>query len=508
MSQCVYFVEINKAFSICIKLRSLIMKSNKILSLAVASVLGMASTGVSAATTLDFSGTTAATASKYAEERMNVESATAMKLPDTVKFAFGTSLPATTERYIRIDLGGVKFKTSLTAPNNAIQSSDSNAFSTDTVSSGGNANNTYIVNTIKDDTGRTSADTFLVDFTAESFALTAKTITMQYRFYETETCAANPALATCAPLYDSGVKTIGEVTSAVKLTPTTTSDQTAVVKKEYKSFSETADVYLANLGKVQVSVDTSMYKETGTSVVASDIFGAETALVINGDFSVFRGAKSRVSFNSSIDCTSTTGTLLGGKDQTTNETTVAADMKSATIKVGSSATEYNLCLNSDEISPIPASAYTIDLVPVAAGGATVTGINQKGIAAGSIKRDGVQLQASFSSSLTATANRIICNNSSTTAAKIFSVEVFKNDGVTATLGAKATEINAGTVLEIPANGRLALQMTDLVTSLSAGTAFGIGLNIGGQPSQINCTYQLLLPGSDVQTVVQMWEYNY
>lgn len=463
------------------------MKSNKILSLAIAAVLAGAS-GVAAA--IDLSSTTATTPDYFAEELVSVESATAIKI-GTHTSKLGSAVPTTAPRYLRIDLGGLKFDNDGYSNKSSIVSVSGNG--TASFSSGAGAGQTHAIFSISaGNSAIADTETVTIDLTHEHLVLTGATPTLQYRMFETETCANNPTSTVCGTLYDTGAKQIVGLKSGIEFKTTPGNGAKALVAEGYKMFGDKVVMAGTGLGTVQLSVVSGVSKATGGSVSVSDILGASTKVTVKGDFS----AAAQVWLSSGACPTGTTGSTSSGD----LVGTIAADKQSATFGIGTSTSNYSLCFRANGDTPIPVSSYAADLVPAAAPGANISKISHVNKAMGSISRDGVILRSGFVSKFGIGVSRFIFANTGSQDANITSVRFFGNaKDATAQPALKAT-----LPIVLKANSRTAIELADLVDLASMPIQnMMVEFNIGAQDDNIFGTYQLLLAGSTVQTVVPL-----
>lgn len=223
---------------------------------------------------------------------------------------------------------------------------------------------------------------------------------------------------------------------------------------------------------------------TGADVTLADMFGANTAIVVNGDFSYARNnngtytgaALTRVYLSNSADCST--------KD--TNATAVSADQASFTI--GSTAVNGWLCVEPNASFSIAEGSYTASLVPQSNVGYAVQATT--GQAAGSITRNGTELQAPMINQPSGYVSRIALTNTGSQD-RSYNIRVLNYAGSTATV------VGAAQTGSVPANGGTVVELGNLISGYGVGQATRavIVVTVAGPNNQIQGQYQIANPST-------------
>jgi hypothetical protein len=399
-------------------------------------------------------------------------------------FASGNS-----DIYVRFDLASAEFETQV-ADNDL-----SGTNLTSSVSAGGATGDTYVIFNLTS-TGTVTASTGLT-FTPSDLTLPSLgAATIQYRLYNQPGDAVN---ATGSPLKNVTGGVFDFDTDGTVLSVSAGSTTTASVESDFEAF-EAGGGYvsdtIARLGSFTITDASSVYTLTSNTsggydlslVTATatelDFLGGSANVVVTGDFGA--AATNGVFLSTSTTCASSNvvGTIDSNNTSATFET-------SNTVR--SSATY--LCYTVTGSNEIQASEYKFTLNPDGVLALDTADYIDRDF--GEIDRGGTTLQATFSSTSNPQVSRFIFINTGSSNAPITAVNVYTNSGVTYTAGSLALPV------DIPAKGRKAVQMSEIVSGFSKGKAAGVEFIIGGQCDQVKGTYQYLIAGSDVQTVVQM-----
>jgi hypothetical protein len=218
---------------------------------------------------------------------------------------------------------------------------------------------------------------------------------------------------------------------------------------------------------------------TGVASTLADLLSADSAHVIEGDFSAaansngsFTGAAlNRVYFSLAANCSTV--------DIPADEVT-ATD---ATFVLGATAVNTAfLCYAPRATVAIPVSGYTQTFVADSADAALYAPTNRGPIAHGDITRNGTQLQAQFAQVPAGWLSRIVLTNTGPLA-RPYTITAQTEAGVTATLGTAATG-------SVPANGTIVLNTADIATFTGQprGT---LNVTVAGPNSQIQGLYQIV-----------------
>lgn len=222
--------------------------------------------------------------------------------------------------------------------------------------------------------------------------------------------------------------------------------------------------------------------EDGLDIDLTDIFGATTAINVSGDFSFVTGVANAYLANDTL-CTA--GSVAGGASDALTAT-------SASFTVGSTAhlsgADVYLCVVPNSSAPIPAGSYTATLNAVVANPAEYSAISTGPLAAGSIVRNGTQLQAPLVQLPSGWLSRMVLTNTGS-AARPYTITVQGESGNTITTnGANLT----GTV---PANGTIVVDLNTVLTGFTGAPRATLNVNVAGPNSQIQGLYQIVNPAS-------------
>jgi hypothetical protein len=206
----------------------------------------------------------------------------------------------------------------------------------------------------------------------------------------------------------------------------------------------------------------------GSDITLVDMMAAGSAIEIEGDFSGFQST-SRVFLSVNTNCST--------KDQTANSVTATK----ATFVVGASPRNHIFCLEAGT-SSIAASEYKASFVPVSNTNYNVVGTGP--LAAGSIIRNGTELQAPLAQVPEGYLSRIALTNTGSLV-RSFQIRVHGEDGNTI-----GTANLTGT---IPANGTRVVDLTTVLTSFSGKPRATIVVTIAGPNKEIQGLYQIVRP---------------
>lgn len=224
---------------------------------------------------------------------------------------------------------------------------------------------------------------------------------------------------------------------------------------------------------------------TGAPSSLATLLGANTAHVIEGDFSnaanadgTFTGdALARVFLDSDANCDRSNGTVI-------NATSLTAT--SATFVTGNIAVSaFGACYTS-RAGEIPESAYAIRLVPQAFGSTVSPGPVSTNL--GSIARDGTTLQAPLVQIPAGWLSRIALTNTSSVP-RPFTITVQGETGNTISTAASNL---TGT---IPARGTTVIDVPSVITGFTGATRATINVAIAAPTTQVQGLYQIVNPAS-------------
>lgn len=219
----------------------------------------------------------------------------------------------------------------------------------------------------------------------------------------------------------------------------------------------------------------------GNSVTLAALFGATTAVRLNGDLTAF--------VNTSGHATDATCADLNAFDTFDRANGVARE----TFANGAGAELGRfVCLNEIGNVAIPESNYTVTLLPVANSGYTLA--NSAALSVGSIIRNGTSLQAPLVQTPNGYISRIVITNTGSLA-RTASWNFRPASGATASeANTTYTGPTSGT-LNIPANGSIVVNLVDVL-----GTA---ATNFGGTPPRGFFTVNAAAPNNQIQGLYQI-----
>lgn len=226
-------------------------------------------------------------------------------------------------------------------------------------------------------------------------------------------------------------------------------------------------------------------KTDGTVTTLADILAATSAHRVDGDFSAaanangtFTGAAlSRVFFSVNGDCS------------TVDTAATAVTATSASFVTGAAALGGFFCYTPNGATAIPASEYTIALVPVSNAGFTAGTLGPSFL--GDIVRNGTELQAPLAQIPDGWLSRLVLTNTGN-ADRPFTVDVLTETGNSFT-GDPVT----GTV---PANGTVVVSLAAEegqpgALSFSGRPRGTLNVTIAGPNAQIQGLYQIVNPAA-------------
>jgi len=473
------------------------MFNKKILGLAV--FASMVSTNVFAASNLD--GTV--TSVKYASETMptatTVGSTTGQLIADgganlSVLNKIGFGVGSGTTLYVRYDLTGAVFTDAPT-----IAANDTNTLDCD---GGGNPPSATL------STGGTAGDTFVVVSVAcaqaampqdEAFTLTSKgtdgdlavtgsatSVQARARVYDD---AGQASSGGSSSLYDTGDKTIVDVSKGLTVTPVAQT-ATAGVTEDYKKFNKIAAASgavadadtntTATMAAGPVTIGSYKFTESGA---LSAIDGA-TAVVADADF--FAPATTKITVNGAMDPWGTklfidasNGACAGSDLDLTIDAGKTAAEATGIAAVDTKDTAWAICGTADGTTAVNKVPYTlsIDFGAPAAGPGTADIVDT---AIGGTDRDGTTLNIAYMTTYADYNQRFYFVNRGTTDAA-YSCTYTPESGTTAAAGTAAT----GTV---PAGETISMKAGDMVT-LTGKTRTAATCVLAADPSNIDASSQ-------------------
>ncbi len=219
----------------------------------------------------------------------------------------------------------------------------------------------------------------------------------------------------------------------------------------------------------------------GADVNLADLFAPETNIRVVGDFTAARNdagtytgaALARVQLRENADCS-------GGA---TNASTLTEN--AATFLVGSTPnTNQYLCLTAEGTPAIPASGYEATLVAVEATPASYNVADTGPLPAGSVLRNGTELQAPLVQLPGAGwLSRMVLTNTGA-ADRPYTVSVQRESGAAGTTG-NLTGV-------VPANGTVVVDLNTILTGFTAGAPRAtLNVNVAGPSNQIQGLYQIV-----------------
>lgn len=197
----------------------------------------------------------------------------------------------------------------------------------------------------------------------------------------------------------------------------------------------------------------------GAQITMADIFAATTKVTLAGSFDA-----------------ATTVTWNG----------VVANPKTTSLATwsGNTAISGDFAYNNNGTTEIQASSYTASLVPVANTGYSVAAASLSN--AGTIERNGTQLQAPLAQLPTGYLSRIAVTNTGSVA-RSYTIRVISETGNTVTTD------SANTSGSVPANGMKLIELKDVMTGFTTATRAAVILTVDAPDKQIQATYQIVKP---------------
>lgn len=231
-------------------------------------------------------------------------------------------------------------------------------------------------------------------------------------------------------------------------------------------------------------VTTPPLNANGVGIQLSDIFGANTAVRINGDMTGFTA-------NSGHDPADTCAATV-----VFNSFSAANGVGSATFANGAGATNRFVCFTASGTVAIPAGDYTATLIPQVNAGYTVA--NSAALPIGSIIRNGTQIQAPLVQTPSGFISRIALTNTGTVQ-RSFTWTFRPASGGTSSEASTTYTGPASGSGTIPANGSTVISLVDALGGLAS---FGgtpprgtITVNVAAPNNQIQGLYQIVNPAS-------------
>ena len=224
--------------------------------------------------------------------------------------------------------------------------------------------------------------------------------------------------------------------------------------------------------------------EDGLDITLADIFHANTSISVAGDFSFVADA-------GSFTTPAALGRVFLASDATCATLVQAASSVSATgatFVIGNAArnagADVYLCVTPNTASAIPAGSYTATLNAVV-NDATEYNVASTGpLAAGSIVRNGTELQAPLAQVPTGWLSRMVLTNTGGIA-RPYTIRVLGETGNT--IG------TANLTGNVPANGTTVVDLTTVLTSFTASPRATLVVTVAGPNNQIQGLYQIVNP---------------
>lgn len=434
-----------------------------LLATAVAGALLMAA-GQAAAQVNISQSTSASPTVKYAVEIVKPAAGVTLNsvAANGIRFALGYNFSGGEVRYARVECSS----NLVFASNTSVASSDASNMSLGAVNGVGTS---AIYFSITDNTTSTPGGADANDTLTVSSNYTLKDnnpVTCAYSLYDQPSQAQ--AGGTTGRIVNVSRVFLESVPSYVF---TVNSTNTLVANVEaangaYFDFTTTTDTL--PLGNFTFGlVTTPPLKADGTAITMADLFGANTAFQVDGDFT----AAANVSY-----------THAGPADFTINTAKT-----SATRTNGATAITSDVFFNESGSLAIPAGSYTIKLNPVFNTGYSST-VGTSPQAFGQIIRNGTELQAPLVQLPSGWLSRMVLTNTGSVA-RPYTIMVQGESGNTITTnGANLT----GTV---PANGTIVVDLNTVLTGFTGAPRATLNVNVAGPTNQIQGLYQIVNPAS-------------
>ncbi len=262
---------------------------------------------------------------------------------------------------------------------------------------------------------------------------------------------------------------------------------TADVEADTGSFTKfiaTGSPVSATLGRLTAlrfdAAGGTQIDEDGLDIQLTDIFGAATAINIAGDFSFVTGAS-----NVFLSTVSTCASSLQAA------TTVTAS--SASFTVGANArnpgADVFLCVVPNTTTPIPAGSYTATLNAVVSSALEYSVASTGPLAAGSIVRNGTELQAPLVQIPPGYISRMVLTNTGGMA-RPYTVTVLTESGNVRS-GGDASLLTGS----VPANSLVVVDLAPLLGTFSGAPRGTINVTVAGPDKQIQGLYQIVNPSN-------------
>lgn len=399
------------------------------------------------------------TTNTYANEFDYSAAAGEIAAGQTIKSILGFGVSSGQNRYIRVDLSGVKIGTI----GAGVTATSVTGFDSATVVAGGAAGDSYVIIQVTGLTGTGNAATDVVTITLPALRTTAGNVapTATYALYETAVAAVAAAPNTQLATPKTG--TLFNFAAGLAFTPTVGTNKALVAKsfKEFEASAAPTTAVLATLGSFSYGIATdsngsAVLKNSGALTVA-DLVTAASKVTIAGDFTA-AAAVADVYLVTGVGTCAVPG--APGKLGTLN-----AGKTSLSYSLPAAAGTFTLCYavpgaGVAGAKAIPAQTITADYAPVAQSGATVADPAAKAVA--QITRDGATLQAPFVTTHPDYLSRVILNSTYASDASV-ELSVITKDGVTCSNSVYKTTL--------PAGKQIMVNVKDICGDITAGTTF-------------------------------------
>lgn len=356
----------------------------KMSKLVMAAILAVALQGTAmaaAGVNLDSSPTGA---SKYANELITVGTSTLDTVNGTTQFdvssqlGFGVSTGQT--RYIRFDLTGLQFSTTLTGGTNETDGSLQGLNCTSVISSGGIPGASNVIFQITANQNLPQNGTLTLDLTQLRVTNKSQDASVKYSLYEQ---AAQAQQGGDSGLLYSKTGTIAQFGPGFDFTATTNTS-TAAVTELYKKF--TGAVKTAKIGSVTYGVVSGVLNRMSGGVAMTDLIQPTSKLKVTTDQNLSTASMIYLNSNGTCNTDATpTGNVNAAIPMGTNTAELTVDTNTYTNAA--------ICYVANGTLPIAVQNFTIsaDITP----NATALTQDVNNVALGNFIHDGTVLRAPF-----------------------------------------------------------------------------------------------------------------
>jgi hypothetical protein len=474
------------------------------LSLGFAAAFGVASMNVAAVVDLNNPTAEGSTVNTYARE-----------LGDTANFGTITATFKSTYRvqpdntiFARVDIHGAK---EVGAGTFSLDSAEPANANVEGQVETGAAYTIFEINMPPTGTGLTLANVFTLGFSVKGLENADNGIIAQVRLFNTLTAAQVPNHVTSVAVMDIQAKVVDLKPGVLfsKAFKTSTATVTTGFTRFANSVDPTAPTLVTLLGGFQLKAAEGVYGAVPVGAPAAQIrldgvFAGGSHLRLVGDMSAVRAAW----LTDSLECGSITVNEDGswanwpGLTPVTAVQIISSEEARLYFSADHLAQDSNfigVCFQATGNTAMDSSDYNITLVPVTTADYNANAINIQNVAIGEIIRDGATLRSGFVSKHEMQVSRFIFANDSNADSTIYGVTLYDNN-----LGPAQTVITLPLPYPLKAHSRTPINMADLVDINTMPLQnFMVEFSLGLNNDDVFGTYQLLLNGSNVQTVVPM-----